>query len=247
MRVRQLGLLLMAAVVAALCLLHPSSPEVRARAQEAAPAANTPKGVEVQARGPIHEAFITPTAEPKPTYGVPKKPPEPIEEMPPEEKPEGNAVWIGGYWAWDDDRADFLWVSGCWRVKPPGKDWVSGYWREVSGQHQWVPGLWATVEDRKSPEVTYYPEPPPPPQMAAPAAPAEPDMFYVPGYWMWAGDHYVWRAGYYTRIRAGYVYIPSHYRWTPPGFVFVPGYWDYTVASRGVLYAPVVVDTEIGR
>src|SRR5262245_9102779 len=164
MRIRQLGLLLSAAVVAALCLLDLTSPKLqtRARAQDAT-AANTPNGVEVQARGPIHEAFITPTAEPKPTYGVPKKPPAPIEEMPPEEKPEGNAVWIGGYWSWDDDRADFLWVSGCWRVKPEGKDWVAGYWREVSGQHQWVPGFWRTVEAQQSSEVTYYPEPPPPP------------------------------------------------------------------------------------
>jgi len=248
MRIRLFGALLMATAVAlfGLAFLDSQGLPNAAMAQGGAGGAGPDiKGLEVQARGPIHEAFATPSAEAKPTYGVPKKPPEPIEEMPPEEKPEGNAVWIGGYWAWDDDRADFLWVSGCWRVKPPGKDWVSGYWREVSGQHQWVPGLWATVEDRKSPEVTYYPEPPPPPQMAAPAAPAEPDMFYVPGYWMWAGDHYVWRAGYYTRIRSGYVYIPSHYRWTPLGFVFVPGYWDYTVASRGVLYAPVVVDTVV--
>ena len=63
-----------------------------------------PKGIEVQARGPIHEAFATPTAEAKATPYMNKKPPVPIEEMPPEEKPEGNVVWIGGYWAWDDDR-----------------------------------------------------------------------------------------------------------------------------------------------
>src|SRR5438552_44672 len=80
--------------------------------------AEVPKGVEVQARGPIHEAFATPTSEAKATPGVNKKPPAPIEEMPPEEKPEGDVVWIGGYWAWDDDRTDYLWVSGCWRNKP---------------------------------------------------------------------------------------------------------------------------------
>src|SRR5262245_48904134 len=127
MRIRQLGLLLSAAVVAALCLLDLTSPKLqtRARAQDAT-AANTPNGVEVQARGPIHEAFITPTAEPKPTYGVPKKPPAPIEEMPPEEKPEGNAVWIGGYWAWDDDCGHFLCVSRWRRAKHAGKDSVSG-------------------------------------------------------------------------------------------------------------------------
>ncbi len=248
MQVRRFGLLLSSVAVAAVCSLFLSSPQapVSALAQEApAAASDVPKGVEVQARGPIHEAFATPTAEPKPTYGVPKKPPVNIEEMPPEEKPEGDAVWIGGYWGWDDDRGDFLWVSGCWRVKPQGKDWVSGYWREVSGQHQWVPGFWRTVEAQKTSEVTYYPEPPPPPQIAAPAAPAEPDMFYVPGHWMWVGDHYVWRAGYYTRVRIGHVYVASHYRWTPFGFVFVAGYWDYSIARRGVLYAPVVVDTVV--
>jgi hypothetical protein len=70
-------------------------------------------------------------------------------------------------------------------------------------------------------------------------------MFYVPGYWMWAGDRYVWRAGYYTRMRAGHVYVSSHYRWTPHGYVFVAGYWDYAIARRGVLYAPVVIDTVV--
>lgn len=206
---------------------------------------DVPQGVEVQARGPIHEAFATPTAEPKPTYGVPKKPPAPIEEMPPDEKPEGDPVWIGGYWAWDDDRADYLWVSGCWRVPPQGKDWVAGYWREVSGQHQWVPGFWRTVETNQASDVTYYPEPPPPPQIAPPPPPADPDQFYVPGYWMWTGDHYVWRAGYHTRVRPGYVYVASHYRWTPFGFVFVAGYWDYAIARRGVLYAPVYVNAVV--
>src|SRR5262249_4395762 len=48
-----------------------------------------PKGVEVLARGPVHEAFATPTTEPAPTKAVAKKPPKPLDELPPEEKPEG--------------------------------------------------------------------------------------------------------------------------------------------------------------
>lgn len=244
--IRRLGVLLMFGVVGFICqdlLFSQDLPVMTTSGQEpAGETPETPRGVEVQARGPIHEAFATPTAEAKPTYGVPKRPPEPIEEMPPEEKPEGDAVWIGGYWAWDDDRADYLWVSGCWRIKPEGKDWVPGYWREVSGQHQWVPGFWRTVEEEQTPDVTYYPEPPPPPDLAAPPPPPDPDMFYVPGYWMWAGDRYVWRAGYHTRPRLGYVYVASHYRWTPFGHVFVSGYWDYSIPRRGVLYAPIYVD-----
>src|SRR5215471_9718637 len=81
------------------------------RGQDAAPAAApadepppVPKGIEVLARGPVHEAFASPAGDPIPTKPVAKKPPKPLDEMPPAEKPEGNVVWIGGYWAFDDDR-----------------------------------------------------------------------------------------------------------------------------------------------
>ncbi len=213
-----------------------------------------PKGVEVQGRGPIHEAFASPTTEPKQPLLLPKKPPAPIEEMPPEEKPEGDVVWIGGYHSWDDDRQDFMWVSGCWRVKPASKEWVPGYWREVGENWQWVSGFWTSVQEQKAqpgsqPQaaqpVTYYPEPPAPPNVAPPGDPPRADMMYVPGYYMWNGDRYIWRAGYWTPGRADYVYVPSHYRWTPYGYVYVSGYWDLAVSRRGVLYAPVVVDVAI--
>src|ERR1043165_6602306 len=95
-----------------------------------------PKGVEVMTRGPVHEAFASPVTEPKAAPQIAKKPPLPIDEMPPEERPEGEVVWIGGYWSWDDDRVDSLWVSGCWRAKPTGKEWVPGYWREVGSNRQ---------------------------------------------------------------------------------------------------------------
>src|SRR5207249_214483 len=85
---------------------------------------DVPKGVDVQARGPVHEAFATPTAESPVAPQVPKKPPTALEEMPPAEKPEGQVAWIGGYWHWDDERRDFLWVSGCWRTQPPGRQWI---------------------------------------------------------------------------------------------------------------------------
>ena len=206
-----------------------------------------PQGVEVLARGPVHEAFATPTTAPTPTQLVPKAPPKPLEEMPPDQKPEGNVVWIGGYWAWDDDRHDFLWVSGVWRSAPPGKTWVAGYWREADGKWQWVPGFWteALHEGEPTQQLTYYPSPPPPPETAAPGEPPTPDSFYIPGVWYWAGDHYAWRAGYWGRVQPGYVWVAAHYRWTPSGYVFIPGYWDLTVARRGVLYAPVVVDPNV--
>ena len=56
-----------------------------------------PRGVEVMARGPVHEAYASPTSDPVPTKPIPKQPPPPIDEIPPAEKPEGDVVWISGY------------------------------------------------------------------------------------------------------------------------------------------------------
>ncbi len=214
--------------------------------QESVEPPPVPQGVEVLARGPVHEAFATPTTEPVPTTFVPRRPPPAIEEMPPEEKPEGDVVWIGGYWAWDDDRKDFLWVSGIWRSVPPGKQWVAGYWREEGNQMQWVGGFWTTAAPQGSDqEITYMPAPPAPPAVAPLGEPPAPDSFYVPGVWVWAGNHYAWRSGYWARVQPGYVWVAAHYQWTPSGYIYIPGYWDLVVAKRGVLFAPVFIDTTV--
>ncbi len=213
-------------------------------AAQDAPLPDVPVGVEVQARGPVHEAFASPSADPVPTKPVPKKPPAAIEEMPPPEKPEGKAVWIGGYWAWDDDRADFLWVSGVWRVAPPNKAWVAGYWRAEGDNYRWVPGLWTASKDGAQ-EVTYLPEPPAPPAVKDPGAAPSPESFYVPGVWVWGGTTYRWRAGYWARVQPGHVWVQDHYRWTPAGYLFVPGYWDLALSRRGILYAPVIISPRV--
>src|SRR4051794_23835733 len=91
--------------------------------------------VEVLARGPVHEAYAEPSErEPKATPVIPKEPPKPIEELPPDQKPEGdNVQWMPGYWQWDDDKQDFLWVSGFWRGPPPERTWGPGGWRGGAG------------------------------------------------------------------------------------------------------------------
>jgi hypothetical protein len=68
---------------------------------------------DVLTAGPVHEAFAeTASFDPEPGIVVPKAPPSAIEEVPPDEKPEGDVQWISGYWAWDDDRDGFIWISG---------------------------------------------------------------------------------------------------------------------------------------
>src|SRR4051794_23291147 len=74
-------------------------------AEETAP----PAGMDVLARGPVHEAYAEVTVmRPEPSPLVTKEPPVLIDEVPPDQKPEGeDVVWIPGYWAYDEDEADY--------------------------------------------------------------------------------------------------------------------------------------------
>jgi hypothetical protein len=197
---------------------------------------NQPK-FEVLARGPLHEAFAKVTLyDPKPGPIVEKEPPPVIEEVPPDTKPEGDYRWIPGYWAWDDDRKDFIWVSGVWRIPPPGRAWIPGYWTQTDKGYQWVSGYWGPDDTAT---IEYLPQPPPSlergPNSPAPGS----DFFWTPGCWVWRGGRYVWRPGFWTANHDDWVWVPSHYVWTPTGYVFVNGHWDYTLDYRGCVFAPV--------
>jgi hypothetical protein len=195
-----------------------------------------PGAVEVLARGPVHEAFAEPiVANPAPGMVVSVAPPDPIQESPPADRPVG-AIWIPGYWGWDDDQGNFIWVSGLWRVPPPGCRWVPGYWAPVSDGAQWVPGFWMSASVQ---QVEYLPPPPQSletgPVSVAPSA----DTLWVAGCWYRQGYQYAWRPGFWMPARPDWVWVPAHYIWTPRGCVFVAGYWDYGLDGRGLLFAPV--------
>ncbi len=219
-----------------------------ARSQQALPpppdAAEAPAaddGVSVQTRGPVHEAYAKPLDQkPQPGPVVPKKPPDPITEIPPDQKPEGdNVQWVPGYWAWDDGRNDFLWVSGFWRVVPPGRKWVPGHWQQADGGYQWIAGFWAPASQG---EAQYLPPPPNSLDYGPTTPPPDDNSIWSPGSWLYRGDDYRWRPGYWAGAQPGYVWIPDHYCYTPAGYVFVSGYWDYPLADRGMLCAPVAFD-----
>ncbi len=217
----------------------------RGRAPEAA-AAPVPDdvgqpGVEPQGRGPVHEAYAEPgVAKVLPAPAVPKQPPEPVDEMPPDQKPEGdNVQWIPGYWAFDEDAQDFLWVSGCWRAVPPGRQWMPGHWTQVPTGWQWTAGFWAPVSQT---ETTLLP-PPPDTIDSGPSAPApQPQSVYVGGCWVYRTSKYVWRPGFWYTPGPEWIWVPARYVWTPAGCIFIEGYWDYPLGRRGVLFAPVVIE-----
>ena len=206
-----------------------------------APAAD--EDAEALTSGPIHEAFAQPVAlDQVERYVISQPPPESVDEIPPDEKPEGdNVVWIPGYWQWDDDEEDFIWISGCWRAVPPGTTWVPGYWGETEGGYEWVSGYWQTEEVKE----TVYLSAPPATLERGPTTPAPSvESVWVQGTWVWRSptllrrSRYAWRPGYWLSPRPDWIWVPSRYVYTPRGYVYVDGYWDYVLERRGVLFLP---------
>jgi len=189
-------------------------------------------------RGPVHEAFAEQVnSDPTPNLIVAQQPPEPVEELPPELKPNGREVeWISGYWAWDEDQDDFIWISGVWREIPQGFRWLPGYWTEVEGGFQWISGTWVSTQTT---DIQYLADAPPETLELGPVgvAPAS-DQIWIPGTWMWNDTRYAWRPGYWSTGYENWVWVPARYQVTPRGYYHCTGYWDYPVNRRGVLFAP---------
>ena len=217
----------------------PAPPPAPTHAQitEAAPQ----PGVEVLTSGPVHEAFAEPVSmDQSPTLVVPYEPPAPLQEAAPAlEAPDARALWIPGYWAWDDDRNNFIWVSGIWRVPPPNTRWVPGYWNPTPAGYQWVPGFWLATAAQP---IEYLPAPPPTLEAGPVGVALTPDAMWVQGCWIRQGGRYAWRPGFWAAGTTDWIWIPATYAWTPRGYVFCQGYWDYTIGARGVLFAPVACD-----
>jgi len=211
---------------------------------QAPPPPAAPDQYEVLARGPVHEAYAEPVDyQPEPGPVATKAPPALIDELPPDEKPQGDDIeWIPGYWSWDDEAKDYLWVSGFWRDMPPGRKWVPGTWQEAADGWHWTPGFWAAEEQET---VDYVPAPP----QSVDAGPSTPPVhetdIYVPGCWIWRETRFFWRPGFFVEYNPDWVWAPAHYVWTPGGCVFVEGYWDHPLHLRGLLFAPIRPRAEV--
>ncbi|MCX5658183.1 MAG: hypothetical protein NTW19_00490 [Planctomycetota bacterium] len=213
---------------------------VHAQSESSPPPPPAEEQPEVQTKGAVHEGFAEPVVmQVQAGLVAPKPPPPNIQEVPPVDRPQGDQfVWIPGYWSWDADRNDYVWVSACWRAAPPNMSWVPGYWTQVADGYEWVAGFWSPSGTK---EIEYLPAPPENADLQPPASTVVSSQLWVPPCWYWVRGSYVRRPGYWLVPQEHWVWVPSHYIWTPRGYVFAAGHWDYTLSRRGVLFAPVYI------
>ena len=187
------------------------------------------------ASGPVHEAFLSPRRDVAPPL-VPKAPPAAVVERPAAAAPSPGARWIDGYWEWAPDSGGFVWVTGTWRVPPPGRTWIAGGWRRDGDGWRRDPGFWS---DRPVDQIVFREDGPPdhrPPD--DPGAPPRPNCFFIPGQFVLDGDRVEWREGFWTDARPGWAWVPAGWVRRPRGWLFQDGYWDRSLERRGTLFAP---------
>lgn len=174
---------------------------------------------------------------------VPSAPPQPLVESP-SARPSGtNISWVDGYWAWHPERSTYYWVSGLWREVPPGRIWTPGTWSGAPGGFRWYSGFWAS---EKTGFELVTQRPPNSPRLGPDRSPNGPDSFWRPGQQVLVGDSFQFQPGFWTKHQPQFIWQPSSYVQRPEGFAKVDGYWDFEIATRGVLNAPLLVSTGEG-
>ena len=120
-------------------------------------------------------------------------------------------AWIPGYWAWDDERNDFLWISGIWRALPPGRQWVP----DIGAVPARAPnGLRAIGPTPRRSEVNTCPSRPATVEAGPNAAAPSADHTWLPGSWIWQQNRYAWQPGILGGGQPDWSWVPAHYVWT---------------------------------
>lgn len=185
----------------------------------------------------IHEAFVQNYSEAIPLELIAATPPGARDEKPPLSK---NPLlkWIPGYWAWNRDKKDFVWICGTWRLPPPDRVWLKGYWTEVDNGWVWVRGAWMPDQAKTQTNWVYSKTLPPSAQNEDTGQNPGADSFWANGYWNFstATGQYEWLSGSWQKFNPEWVYENAHWILRPEGYLFVPAFWDWNLEFRGIAY-----------
>lgn len=194
--------------------------------------------------GYIHEAYISKDSGPVEFDAIEARPPvKALEQVPEQAYPQ--AKWIPGYWAWENKRNDFIWISGVMRVPPPEMEWIEGEWSFFDDiGWAWIRGFWSSASVDK---LTYIEDMPPDPMVENPGFPESSNYFWNPGFWRYNTQQleYEWVGGSWELLDPNWVLVPAHYEWRSEGYVFISAYWDWPLERRGVLYIPLVISKSL--
>jgi len=86
----------------------------------------------------------------------------------------------------------------------------------------------------------FLPRPPASLESGPVGNPPTANFTWIPGTWIFRHGRFLWLAGQWSPVHRGWVWVPARYVFTPAGYLFVDGYFDYELARRGVLFAPVI-------
>lgn len=199
--------------------------------------------VQVVKEGPIHEAFVTRDTEDFILDVLPVPPPAAINERIPPQT-DRQAVWVPGYWCWDENRNDYIWMSGVWRRPPPHHQWIPGTWQAMNQGWVWVSGFWSK---QPTDTLSFIETAPPEPMNENIAQPKCGEFFWSPGYWEYSerGRGYTWVSGYWEKLEPTWIHVPAHYVWYNDNYVFVPAYWDWPLEDRGTMFSPVYIPPHV--
>lgn len=169
-------------------------------------------------------------------------PPPPLQREVIPGRPTGAHVWVPGFWGWRDGK--HTWESGRW-VVPPRKTatWIPARWELRGDRYALVPGEWRdvgvltptappTVPQQVVPAPAPRPQeivvvtPPPVARQEIVYARPSPRHMWVPGFWSWYGDRYVWIAGHYALPPRGrQQWVPPRWERRGSNYLFVEGHW----------------------
>ena len=105
-------------------------------------------------------------------------------------------------------------------------EWRPGYWQWTGEQWAWLGGMWRVPDSDIAAELTTTAPDAPPPLRPEPRAVAPMRaLTWVPGFWQWGGQTWVWVRGSWQRPEAGASWRPAEWRARGKVHVLMPGQW----------------------